>query len=221
MKLSPPVGEPQKFNGLELDHQKWKSRIKLIIQINRSLGKLGQVSILVFLHSESYVRTLLSGLISLYFCGGLFIHKAPTYLVSGFFWQNSDPGLCTSNAGRKFHWKNILHNSKRLLFCPHTFGVRHTIDVLNLENQPGSDRIRGSRAYRGRLTPKVWKQKRRFEILSKIFIQWTLKNLPSFEVQSPGSGFWPDPDPHSWLKQLNRGTLYLIQPGTVVRVVNS
>ena len=33
-----------------------------------------------------------------------------------------------------------------------------------------SNRIRGSRAYRGRLTPK--------------------------EMQSPGYGFWPNPDPH-------------------------
>ena len=57
---------------------------------------------------------------------------------------------------------NILDNFKRLLFCFHTFGVRHTIDVLDSENQPESDPDSfkfgpdpGSRAYRGRLTPKV------------------------------------------------------------------
>ena len=50
-----------------------------------------------------------------------------------------------------------------------------------------------------RLTPKVWTQKRRLLKLPKIFIQMTLKNLPSFGVQSPGSGIWPQPDPHPCL----------------------
>ena len=36
-----------------------------------------------------------------------------------------------------------------------------------------------------RLTPKVWKQKRRLLKLSKIFALKTFKNLLSFEVQSP------------------------------------
>jgi len=26
--------------------------------------------------------------------------------------------------------------------------------------------------------------------------------LKKFEVQSPGSGFWPKPDPHPWLKAI-------------------
>ena len=53
---------------------------------------------------------------------------------------------------------NILDNIKSLLFCFHTFGVRRTIDVLESEKPA---RIRGSRAYRGRLTPKVYKQKKK------------------------------------------------------------
>ena len=36
---------------------------------------------------------------------------------------------------------NILDNSKYILFCFHTFGVRRTIDVLDSENQPGSVKI--------------------------------------------------------------------------------
>ena len=38
------------------------------------------------------------------------------------------------------------------------------------------------RTYMVRLTPKVWKQKRRLLELSKIFIQWTFKNLPSLDL---------------------------------------
>ena len=62
----------------------------------------------------------------------------------------SDKGLCTSNEGRslKFYCMNIVDD----------FWVRSSIDVLDPENMPGSGKIRtgsGSRAYRGRLTPKV------------------------------------------------------------------
>ena len=39
------------------------------------------------------------------------------------------------------------------------------------------------------LTPKVWEQKRRPFKLSKIFDLKTFRNLPPFEVQSPGSFF--------------------------------
>ena len=44
--------------------------------------------------------------------------------------------------------------------------------------KPGWIQIKGSRAYRGHLTSKVWKQKRMLLKLSKI-------NIPSVEVQSP------------------------------------
>ena len=44
---------------------------------------------------------------------------------------------------------NILDN---IIFSVHTFGVRRSIDALDPENQPGS-------GHRGRLTPKVCKQK--------------------------------------------------------------
>ena len=44
---------------------------------------------------------------------------------------------------------------------------------------------------------KLWKQKRSLLKLSRIFIQWTLKNLLSLKAQSPGSSFfWPKPAPH-------------------------
>ena len=57
--------------------------------------------------------------------------------------KKPDVGLCTSNEGRflKCYFTNILDNNKSLLFCFHTFGVRRTIDVLDLENQPGSGKI--------------------------------------------------------------------------------
>ena len=60
--------------------------------------------------------------------------------------KKTDPGLCTSNEGRFLFLKvlnsNILDNFESHLFCFHTFGVRHTIDVLDSENQPGSVKIR-------------------------------------------------------------------------------
>ena len=62
------------------------------------------------------------------------------------------------------------------------FCVRRSIDALDPENQPGF----GSRAYRGRLTPKVQKQKRRLPRLSRIFVQKYLKYLLLFRVKSPG-----------------------------------
>ena len=57
--------------------------------------------------------------------------------------KNPDPRLCASSEGRflKFYLTNILDNNKSLLFCFHTFGVRRTVDVLDSENQPGSDKI--------------------------------------------------------------------------------
>ena len=36
---------------------------------------------------------------------------------------------------------NILDNFKSLLICFHSFGVRRSIDVLDLKNQPGSGKI--------------------------------------------------------------------------------
>ena len=73
---------------------------------------------------------------------------------------------------------NIIDNFESLLFCFHTFGIRRSIDVLDSKNQlrSGSGKIlTGSGAYRGRLTPEVWIQKRRLPRLSKIFIQTNLK----------------------------------------------
>ena len=85
--------------------------------------------------------------------------------------KKPDPGLCMANEERflKDFKKNILDILNTLLFCFHTFSVRRTIDVLASENQPGSGSVQirpgfgfeGSRAYRGRLTTKVLKQKRR------------------------------------------------------------
>ena len=37
---------------------------------------------------------------------------------------------------------NVLDNIKSLLLCLYTFGVRHTIDVLDSENQPGSGSVK-------------------------------------------------------------------------------
>ena len=47
--------------------------------------------------------------------------------------KNPDFGLYASNESRLL---------KSVLFCFYTFGVRHTIDVLDSENQPGSGKIR-------------------------------------------------------------------------------
>ena len=52
-----------------------------------------------------------------------------------------------------------------------------------------SDRIRGSRAYRGRLTPKVCKQKRRHQKLSKIFINRLFKISLSLRCRAPDPVF--------------------------------
>ena len=57
---------------------------------------------------------------------------------------------------------NNLDYFKRFIFYFYTFSVRRSIDVLDPENQPGSDLIwtgSGSRAYKGRQTPRVRKQK--------------------------------------------------------------
>ena len=66
-----------------------------------------------------------------------------------------DPGRYTSNEGRffKVFWMNILDNFKRL-FCFHTIGVRRTTCMWTCPSFRKTARIRGSRAYRGRLTPK-------------------------------------------------------------------
>ena len=72
--------------------------------------------------------------------------------------------------------------------------------------------IQDSGDYIGRLTPKVWQQKRKaFQIILNIHLIkfW---NLPSFDVQNPGSGFWPKPDPNhclltSYISEKNRGFL--------------
>ena len=44
---------------------------------------------------------------------------------------------------REIFKANILDNFKSLIFCFHTFGVRRTIDVLDSENQLGSDPVFG------------------------------------------------------------------------------
>ena len=85
---------------------------------------------------------------------------------SGFSQNKPDPGLWTPN--ERFFWM-ILDNFKFLLFCFHTFGVRRYIDVLRFRKPAWiririhSIRIQGSKVYKGRLTPKVWKQKRRLK----------------------------------------------------------
>ena len=68
--------------------------------------------------------------------------------------KKPDPGLCTSSEGRflKVYKTTRLDHLKSLHSCFHTFGFRHTIDVLDSEKPA---RIRGYRAYRGRLTPTV------------------------------------------------------------------
>ena len=57
--------------------------------------------------------------------------------------KNPDPGLCTSNEWRflEVYKTNILDNSKSLFFCFHTFGVSHTIDVLDSES-PDPDPVK-------------------------------------------------------------------------------
>ena len=60
-------------------------------------------------------------------------------------------------------------------------------------------RIKGSTAYRGRLTPKKGKQKRRLSMLPKILIIKYFKYHPSFEVQSPESEFGQQTDPQHFV----------------------
>ena len=57
-------------------------------------------------------------------------------------------------------------------------------------------------------TKKKKKKKKAYKIIIHyiylyIFIQQTFKNLPQFEVQIPGSGLWPKPDPHPFFKFLD------------------
>ena len=62
------------------------------------------------------------------------IFTAPTVLRAGmwiWFWQKRREIF-------KFLLKEFLIISKAVLFCFHTFGVRRSIDVLDLENQSGS-----------------------------------------------------------------------------------
>ena len=98
---------------------------------------------------------------------------------------------------------NILEYFKSLLFFVCILLVSDVQQMSQIQKTSpdplNSDQvqIRGSKAYRGRLTPKALKQKIRLQKLSEIFIQQTFKNLSSFEVQSPGSVFFlPKPDPH-------------------------
>ena len=41
----------------------------------------------------------------------------------------------------EFYWINISDNVNSILFCFHTFGGIHSIDVIDQENQPGSGTI--------------------------------------------------------------------------------
>ena len=63
---------------------------------------------------------------------------------------------------------NILDNYTSLRFCLNTFGIRPSIDVL--DSDPGE-----TRAYKGRLTPKVGKQKSGILELSKISLNCLLR----------------------------------------------
>ena len=70
---------------------------------------------------------------------------------------------------------NILDNFKIIIFCLHTFGVRYPRSVKPARIRQSSDWIRiliqGSTAYKGRQTPKVWKQNRRRLKVFKILFQ--------------------------------------------------
>ena len=109
--------------------------------------------------------------------------------------QKPDPGLCTSNKGRflKVYWMNILDNFLSLLFC-FIFLVSDVSpvsprapDPVRIWADPDPGWFSESSTSIVRLTPKVLKQKRMLLKLSKIFAFKTLENLPSLEVQSPGS----------------------------------
>ena len=119
--------------------------------------------------------------------------------------KKTDPGsVPQTKRFSKFYKMNILDNIKSLLFCFHTFGVRRSINVLDSENQPGSGSafIQCGSWYRALgFTEDVWHQKHEnkkecFQKDLKFYNIW--KNLSSFEVQSPWSGFWLKPDPHHW-----------------------
>ena len=80
----------------------------------------------------------------------------------------------------------------------------NTIDVRDSGNQPGSGSAFiqcGSWSRALGFTEDVWHQKHEnkkecFQKDLKFYNIW--KNLSSFEVQSPWSGFWLKPDPHHW-----------------------
>ena len=115
------------------------------------------------------------------------------------FWlKKPDPGLCTSNDGRfsQVYNTNILDNFQSLLFCFHTFSVRRRYHICARFRKPAririrsnSDRIRGSRANRGRLPPKVWKQKRKFLKLSKYSTNKSLKICLGLKCRAPDPFF--------------------------------
>ena len=99
------------------------------------------------------------------------------------FGHKPDPGLCSSNEGRL----------KALFFV----FILLVSDVLRKTQSPWSDPVRilrdpgwfaESRTSMERLTSKVWNEKRRLLIININFCF----NLPSLEVQRPGSGIWPN-----------------------------
>jgi len=111
------------------------------------------------------------------------------------FGQKPDPGLCTSNEGRflKAYWMNILDNSKSLLFCFHTFGVRRTIDVLDSKNQSVSGKIRTGSGALG-LTGDVWHQKfenkkERVKNYLKYSLNRRIKSFLRLKYRAPDSVF--------------------------------
>ena len=114
-------------------------------------------------------------------------------------WKNREDAVFARFGSGALHlerreiFENLLNEyfrsfwSRSFLFS--YFGIRCPKSVKPARIGQNSDwvQIQGSKTYRGRVTTKVWKQKRMLLKLSKIFIANFCWNLLLFEVQSPGS----------------------------------
>ena len=131
--------------------------------------------------SKNLVLPPLRGLL---FLVGKIAHQGEGYT---YIMHTAPNVLKTQCTPQRIWYKNM--NKMPFLY---TFGVRRPIDILDQENHSGSRSVKiwtGSEAYRGGLTPKVWKQKRRPLEISIIFIQSEFIIIPSSVVQSSGSEF--------------------------------